>query len=438
MNRERHSSRSRLVQRKPRLSVGGALTLFLLLVQLSPPGAHAILRGGDIAIIGANSDDSDIFAWVAMVDIPTNTTIKFTDSSYRTGSSNYFLWTEHLSTGGPLTWASPTMLPRGSVVMLNTSGTGWSTGIFGGVAPSLDNNGDQIFAYTGTITTNGVSVGRYPYNGNFTGGNLLYGLNWGNSGWLLSGSGSANASYLPFSLGIFTNASVSANATLDNVYYAGPTRGTQRQLLDLISSPTNWVGSDTVTNTSSWSTSFQVFDAYRLATAGQTVSNMTATNNIGKSTVMTILNSSPLSSNSEVSASFATTNAANFSSDILRFSGTGTNTFVLQLSYDPTNLTLAQEQAISLNWYNPASNAWMNAVLGNLGGSATRILGAWNSSYGLGTYGVDTAANTAWAVLNHNSEFAVIPIPEPGLLQLAALGLLGLGLRSALGRKSAL
>ena len=41
----------------------------------------------------------------------------------------------------------------------------------------------------------------------------------------------------------------------------------------------------------------------------------------------------------------------------------------------------------------------------------------------LGYWGADTNANVAWAVLNHNSEFAAWVIPEP-----AGLGLLGVAL----------
>jgi hypothetical protein len=35
------------------------------------------------------------------------------------------------------------------------------------------------------------------------------------------------------------------------------------------------------------------------------------------------------------------------------------------------------------------------------------VLGAWNASYGLGTFGVDPATNTAWAVVNHGGNFAI-------------------------------
>lgn len=57
--------------------------------------------------------------------------------------------------------------------------------------------------------------------------------------------------------------------------------------------------------------------------------------------------------------------------------------------------------------------------LGGNGGTAASELGAW---------GVDIAAHEVWAVVNHNSTFAVVP--EPSTLLLVGLGLLGLvGLR---------
>ncbi len=40
----------------------------------------------------------------------------------------------------------------------------------------------------------------------------------------------------------------------------------------------------------------------------------------------------------------------------------------------------------------------------------------------LGSWGVDVATSTVWAVINHNSEFAVVPEPAT----LSAIGALGL------------
>jgi hypothetical protein len=54
-----------------------------------------------------------------------------------------------------------------------------------------------------------------------------------------------------------------------------------------------------------------------------------------------------------------------------------------------------------------ANGHWVNAVNSNFGGTKHFVLGKWNSAYGLGTYGIDTATKTAWAVVNHDGDFAV-------------------------------
>jgi hypothetical protein len=55
-------------------------------------------------------------------------------------------------------------------------------------------------------------------------------------------------------------------------------------------------------------------------------------------------------------------------------------------------------------------------VDGNQSGSidTEALLRAWQAGDALGTYGVDTVNKVAWAVLDHNSQFAVIAVPEPG------------------------
>jgi hypothetical protein len=50
---------------------------------------------------------------------------------------------------------------------------------------------------------------------------------------------------------------------------------------------------------------------------------------------------------------------------------------------------------------------WINAVDRNYGGSKQFVYGPWDSSYKLGTYGVDPNTHTAWAVINYTGDFAV-------------------------------
>jgi hypothetical protein len=47
------------------------------------------------------------------------------------------------------------------------------------------------------------------------------------------------------------------------------------------------------------------------------------------------------------------------------------------------------------------------------GGEKKFVVGSWKEEYGLGTYGVDPATKTAWAVINYNGDFAVARDIEP-------------------------
>ena len=114
-----------------------------------------------------------------------------------------------------------------------------------------------------------------------------------------------------------------------------------------------------------------------------------------------------------------------------------TDTFVLQMSYNPAALssiwgeTGAQAAAdgdLYVGYFDPVLDRWLNAVAGNFGGTPDYVGDhAYNSSYFvLGDYGVDTADHVVWAVLDHNSEFAALPEPSSlALLGAAAVGLLG-------------
>ncbi len=107
---------------------------------------------------------------------------------------------------------------------------------------------------------------------------------------------------------------------------------------------------------------------------------------------------------------------------------TTSNAFVLQLSYDPADVpAFATEADLLLGWADPGQGGeFVNAVLGNSDGGAFSqfVTGAWNSSYATpGYFGLDTQTNTVWAVIDHNSDFAVIIVPEPQALGWVAVTL---------------
>ena len=121
-----------------------------------------------------------------------------------------------------------------------------------------------------------------------------------------------------------------------------------------------------------------------------------------------------------------------------------TDMFVLQMSYDPNSLlsiwgeTEAQATAngaVYLGYLDLGADGliggsglngdhWMRAVDGNFGGTPNFVGNhAYNSGYFvLGDYGVDTSNHVVWAVVDHNSQFGVVPEPSTIYLLLSFAG----------------
>lgn len=137
--------------------------------------------------------------------------------------------------------------------------------------------------------------------------------------------------------------------------------------------------------------------------------------------------------NRTVYVSFADHGAEPLASDILTLTGTAGNgfadTLAIEVTYDETTAfsLFGSESAVRLGWLNTATGEWDLAPGGNTGAgifagfyamSYADFLaahgGAFDPSAMLGAYGLDTVANSVWAVINHNSEFGAIQaVPEP-------------------------
>jgi len=136
------------------------------------------------------------------------------------------------------------------------------------------------------------------------------------------------------------------------------------------------------------------------------------------------------SGSTTLQSSFSNTSTASNDSarlsNVYTFTGTGTDIFALQLSM--TSVAAGS----MLGWLN-SGGQWVNSVFGNTGNNASvaqqgyagsfasfqGVYGTTLSNY-LGAYGSDSTG--VWAVINHNSDFAVIPEPSTYALLAFAAG----------------
>lgn len=137
-----------------------------------------------------------------------------------------------------------------------------------------------------------------------------------------------------------------------------------------------------------------------------------------------------------------------------------TDPFVFEMTYNPNLLpkashgannenALVNAGALYLASMNPSSGLWEPAIAENSGNNAMFTASEFNGSFAqfvadnplvfggaslsditsaeladvMGAYGADPMTHEAWAVVDHNSQFAVVP--EPSTFVLAGIGLLG-------------
>jgi hypothetical protein len=80
--------------------------------------------------------------------------------------------------------------------------------------------------------------------------------------------------------------------------------------------------------------------------------------------------------------------------------------YALSLSYDPGKVSAAQLASGHFGLaVRTSSGAWINAA-GQSAASPTFVNGPWQSSYAVGTYGIDSATQTVWAVIDFTGDFA--------------------------------
>lgn len=128
------------------------LSLFLITISLQ---ISAQLNAGEIMFVGYNADGSDGFSILALVDIPANTTIYFTDNEWNgsaIGAGGAFNNTGE----GELTWSSgASIITAGTVINFmetNSSGNagyGASVGTISGII-NLNASDEVLYAFLGT------------------------------------------------------------------------------------------------------------------------------------------------------------------------------------------------------------------------------------------------------------------------------------------------
>jgi hypothetical protein len=197
-----------------------------LLASLAITGAskaqQASLSPGDIVFVSANADTPDEFSFIPLVNLSAGTVIHFTDNGRTdtgTGFSSWRLNVGAFNEGPVYTYVAASAVAAGTKISLPDTSHGMA----------FATAGDTVLAFQGSV-----------YQPSF-----IAGIGWSSTDpFIVTGSATANNSYLPSTLTLATNAVELGN--LDNFGYTGATTtGTAGALRAAATTTANWTGNDT-------------------------------------------------------------------------------------------------------------------------------------------------------------------------------------------------
>ena len=343
-------------------ALAGNLTSFTFDATVAQSGS--LLGTGAVTINGTTGTDTPALLADSGVTTANAITVGTTGASRTIGSS---------STSGTATYTGNITLNGGVTLSAAAGGTvAFNTGAIGG---------------TGSVTKSGAGTVTLAGSNGYSGGTTI------TAGTLVLASNTAAGT-----TGIAIGAS---SATLQ--INSGITIANNITLSNASSAVTRQVAAG---------------GNYTVGTSGNLTSSFGGTNTTAK--ILAGANSA--GTTDTITMSFrntaAATNDAIRMSDVFTLSGvtniggSQTDQFVLQLNASTVT------SSSFIGWLSGGS--WVNAVSGNSGGTPLFVLGAYTGQ-GLGSYGVDVTNHNVWAVLDHNSDFAVVP--EPATWALLAFSL---------------
>ena len=169
--------------------------------------------------------------------------------------------------------------------------------------------------------------------------------------------------------------------------------------------------------------------------SGGSYTGFSLANTTGHSTTLSLLDGTANAAN-YVEAAFLSSPHANAGlqafSDAVDFTGTGSDKFVLQLSFDEAAVLAAglTDLDLHMEWLDPITGAFKDAFMGDSDGGAAHQFFAGSylggAEFQLGNYGVDLVNHVLWAVVDHNSEFVVgetVPEPSTFAMMLGGVGM---------------